>query len=313
MPENLLQTVLSLLDQVAAPVIQDGMVAHYPPEDLRGLVAEGILRETSRATQILRPQRHGPGADLVVRETAQGIFGVADEGDFCAPVPLNEDDVRQYDVRLNGIVEKLRKENGIDGTGCQCDGGLVSVGELIVVGHGVVAVYLSLPNNNPDAVLARLKRLDAPGRRGTVALLTPRALPQLTEFRRLAAEDGIVAVSLMQVAATGGLRLDWEQCLGDTAPSEAPASVSHGKRKVQRSIGSAAAVLAAHDFMVAKGLNETQFGIGFGTSDRGVRSFLASGKLRRANFEAMAAFIGVTVEQLLAGKLPPSITRPPRR
>ena len=313
MPETPLQTVLSLLDQVTAPVVQHGMVAHHPPEALRLLVDEGMLRETSRATDILRPQRYGPGADLVVRETARGIFGVADGGDFCAPVALNEDDVRQYEVRLSGLVEKIRKENGIDGTGCQSDGGLVYVGERVVAGHGVVVVYLSLPNNNPDAVLARLKRLDAPGTRGTVALLTPRALPQSTEFRRLAVEDGVIAVSLMQVAATGGLSLDWERCLGAPGSTEEPTAVPARERKVQRSIGSAAAVQAVHDYMAARGLTETQFGNQFQTTDRTLRNFLKTGKMRRANFEAMAASIGATVEQLLAGKLPSSVTLLARR
>jgi len=309
MPEHLLQTVLSLLDQVAAPVVQHGMVSHHPSEAIQLLVAEGVLRETSRATEIPRPGRYGPGADLVVRETELGISGVADEDDYCAPVALNEDDVRQYEVRFAGLVAKLRKDNGIDGTGCQSDGGLVYVGERVVKGHGVVAMYLSLPNNNPDAVLARLKRLDTPDRRGTVALLTPRALPQSTELRRLAAEDDVIAVSLMPVAVTGGLSLDWEQCLGASVPIEEPTPVPDGVRKVPRSIGSPAAVLAVHDYMISKGLTETQFGNQFQTSDRTVRNFLKSGLLRRGLFEAMAAYIGVTVEQLLAGKLPASITR----
>ncbi len=313
MPETLLQAVLSLLDQVASPVVQHSMVAHHPPEALRLMVAEGILRETSRATEIPRPKRYGPGADLVVRETARGIFGVADGEDFCAPVALNVDDVRQYEVRLSGLVEKLRKENSIDGTGCQSDGGLVYVGERVVAGHGAVVVYLSLPNNNPDAVLARLKRLDAPGRRGTVALLTPRALPQSTEFRRLASEDGIIAVSLMQVAATGVLSLDWERCLGAPESTEEPTAVPTGERKVRRSIGSNAAVQAVHDYMAARGLTETQFGNQFQTTDRTLRNFLKTGKMRRANFEAMAASIGVSVEQLLAGNLPPSVTPLARR
>ncbi len=313
MPETLLQAVLSLLDQVASPVVQHSMVAHHPPEALRLMVAEGVLKETSRATEIPRPQRYGPGADLVVRETARGIFGVTDGEDFCAPVALNVNDVQQYEVRLSGLVEKLRKENGIDGTGCQSDGGLVYVGERVVAGHGAVAVYLSLPNNNPDAVVARLKRLDAPGRRGTVALLTPRALPQSTEFRRLASEDGIIAVSLMPVAATGVVSLDWERCLGAPESTEEPTAVPTGERKVQRSIGSNAAVQAVHDYMAARGLTETQFGNQFQTTDRTLRNFLKTGKMRRANFEAMAASIGVSVEQLLAGNLPPSVTPLARR
>jgi hypothetical protein len=61
--------------------------------------------------------------------------------------------------------------------------------------------------------------------------------------------------------------------------------------------------------MQSKGLTETQFGIQFDSTDRTVRSFCKSGKLRRSTFEAMAKSMGFTIEQLLRGELPQSDRR----
>ena len=82
---------------------------------------------------------------------------------------------------------------------------------------------------------------------------------------------------------------------------------------MSRSLGTPAAVNAAVDYMQSKGLTETKFGNQFETTDRTLRNFLQKGKMRRANFEAMATTIGVTVEQLLRGELPPSIKRSTRQ
>lgn len=312
MPENILQAVLRLLNLVESPVLHCSAL-DGDPAVVEQLVADGVLNETGGAAEIPRPGRYGPGADLVVRRTAQGLYGVADGDDFCQPVPLEEDDVRQYAVSAAGLVEKLRRENGITGEGFLTDDGLVSVGEKSLDGLGVVDVYLSFPNEHPDVVLGRLKRLENPhGRR--VVLLTPGPVPQVTEHRRILADAGIVLVSLLIVAQGDTLVLNWHSALvmQQASTSGAGAAVAT-KRTVARSVGTQAAVDAVHDYIAAKVLTLTQFGNQFQTTDRTVRRFLKSGKMRRATFEAMAASIGVAPEQLLKGELPASVKRTARR
>jgi hypothetical protein len=82
---------------------------------------------------------------------------------------------------------------------------------------------------------------------------------------------------------------------------------------VERSVGSPAAVAAVRQYIKAKAINLTAFGIEVGTTDRTIRRFLNEGKMRRANFEQMANSIGVTAEQLLRGELPAPIKPPKRR
>jgi hypothetical protein len=84
------------------------------------------------------------------------------------------------------------------------------------------------------------------------------------------------------------------------------------RRTVDRSIGSVEAVEAVLDYIAAKGLTETSFGNQFQTHERTVRNFIRTGRMRRANFAAMATCIGVSVEDLLAGQLPTSVKRPNR-
>ena len=210
MIKTLLETVLALLDQLESPVIFHNSLASHPPEAVARLISEGILSETSKATEIPRPDRFGPGSDLIVRETPQGLFGVAGEGDYFAPVHLTEHDVRQYEVSLLRMVARLRGENGIEGTGFQNDDGLIPLGLKRVDGVGIVTPYLSLPNGHEEAILARTHRLRLGGGTGKVVLVVPRSLALSSEAQRILNESGIRILSLAESAKRGDMVLDWK-------------------------------------------------------------------------------------------------------
>ena len=78
---------------------------------------------------------------------------------------------------------------------------------------------------------------------------------------------------------------------------------SDKRPRVARSIGSPAAVKAALAYMQERGWGYTQFATQMDTTDRTVRNFLKTGKMRRSSFETMAARMGLTTEQLLRGEL----------
>ncbi|MGC8793979.1 MAG: hypothetical protein ACP5U2_11375 [Bryobacteraceae bacterium] len=83
-----------------------------------------------------------------------------------------------------------------------------------------------------------------------------------------------------------------------------------GRVRVPRSAGSPEAVRAVMTYMEDRGWGITQFATQAGTTDRTLRNFLKSGKMRRSTFEAMAERMGLSTEQLLRGELP---TKNPRR
>jgi hypothetical protein len=207
--ETLLQMILLLLDRLESPVILHSDAAGYPSCQLDELVSTGLLRETTIAEGIPRPPRFGPGSDLIVRKTARGLYGVADEDDYFAPVPLTEDDVRQYEISLPKLVDRIRKENGIAGDGFANHGGLIPLGAKPIGEAGATTVYLSLPNPDEGVVLARCTRLSSPSREHRVILLLPGATAFSPEARRIFGDSRVEILSLVEPAACGRLAIDW--------------------------------------------------------------------------------------------------------
>jgi len=82
---------------------------------------------------------------------------------------------------------------------------------------------------------------------------------------------------------------------------------------IPRSIGSQEAVAAVKEYIQARGLSQTEFSIQAGVSERTLRSFLATGKMRRSALDGVARAMGLTLEQLLRGDLPASLKSPRRR
>ena len=220
--EPLLGFVLRLLGWIDEPVVAPNVVAVYPAEALSELTLAGILKETSRATEIVRPLRCGPGPDLSVRVTALGLYGVAaDPDDYCDPVPLSDEDVRRYAVSLSRLAAELRQRNQIQGAACEMDDGLALLGTKRVPGHGTIPVYLSLPNGNHSVFLARCLR----ARRGqaglTSVVIVPEDISLPTEFRRILDESGIRTAALSPAARLADLEIDWTSIFPETPSREA--------------------------------------------------------------------------------------------
>jgi hypothetical protein len=93
---------------------------------------------------------------------------------------------------------------------------------------------------------------------------------------------------------------------GDRAARAAtePQDATKVTATIPRSIGSSAAVQAVREYMDLKGWDTTQFAIQAQTSDRTIRKFFKTGRLRRSTFDGVATAVGVTREQLLRGDIP---------
>jgi hypothetical protein len=201
--ETLLQRVLFLLDQIESPAISYASALGYSAEALANLALDGVLGKKFKASLIPRPARFGPGDDLVVRETSCGLFGVTEADDFIEPLALEEDDRWLYEISLPHLIEGIRRDNGITASGFRNDAGLVPIGTKSVSGGGVFSIYLSLPNENEQAVLARCARLRVP----KAVLLVPNG-PAFSSEARLVLGD-IQVLSLWESAGQGSFTLDW--------------------------------------------------------------------------------------------------------
>jgi hypothetical protein len=101
---------------------------------------------------------------------------------------------------------------------------------------------------------------------------------------------------------------DLSSLLGSPAQGELPPKPKR-RYRVPRSIGSEEAVQAVQAYMKARGWSVTVFATQCDMTDRAVHKFFRTHEIRRSLFEAMADHIGVTVEQLLRGELPPKYRR----
>ncbi|MGD9878366.1 hypothetical protein [Desulfococcus sp.] len=209
MTETLLHFILQRLDQIECPVFLHRELERFPEEQLRALRADGILRETSRATEIPRPKNIPSGEDLVVRHTSKGIFGVADEEDYFDPIPLTEDDVRQYEISLPKLTAVIRQANGIGDSGFVNHHGLIPMGKKAVDGSGNIDVFFSMPNLDENEFIARCRRLEQLCDASGIVILTPRTIALSPENRQQMKRLGIITVAITTNSSPNALSLDW--------------------------------------------------------------------------------------------------------
>jgi hypothetical protein len=101
--------------------------------------------------------------------------------------------------------------------------------------------------------------------------------------------------------------------VGTLGISPAASGKQAPRKRMSRSLGTPEAVQTVAQYLQHTQMTDTQFGNQFLTTDKTVRKFLNSGKMRRSNFEDMAKSMELTTEDLLRGGLPPSMKRPTRR
>jgi hypothetical protein len=205
----LLELILRLLDNCAEPVVGAAELGRYPAEQLTELLGAGILRETCRATEIPRPGRYGSAADLIVRETALGLFGVAEEDDYHDPIALTAEEVRQYSVSVPALITEIRRRNGIPGGSVKAEGGLFLVGMKQIEGVTRFPVYLSLPNLGEEELLERCLRAKR-GVKGAIALVLVPGEPNVSApVQRMLDESGVRIFALSGSGGRAGLTVDW--------------------------------------------------------------------------------------------------------
>ncbi len=202
----------------------------YPRREQKTLERSRVLSEAPDPEEIPDPRFPSSGRMVLVRRTARGLVGVAGERDeYFTPIPLVEDDVRQYSVSVPNLIELVRKENGIEGDGDAADAGLIPLGQKILNGYGVVEVYLSLPNIASRELAARFLSLTKPSGVKKLAVLLPCALRLPAQDRQLLDSRGISLVVLSTLADRGSLVVDWEsQVIGPLADGQADRVVAPG-------------------------------------------------------------------------------------
>jgi hypothetical protein len=208
--DTLLQLLLERLAHVAAPLVLHREIAVFPSQEADALISAGILRETSKATEVPRPANLPPGDDLIVQETSHGLFGVAQDDDYFPPVPLTEDDRRQYEIVVLKFVERIRRANKLQGAQHQEGQRLFALGQRRQADGSKAEVYLSLLNRDEPDVCDVARRLRAAQHTPTVLLL-PIPIPLSTTGRQALTEMQTSVFALSDSLDPDKWTLPWEE------------------------------------------------------------------------------------------------------
>ena len=120
------------------------------------------------------------------------------------------------------MVQILREQNSIAGTGTEVDDRLISIGQKTIEGYGVADIYLAVENDDPSEFLARCRSLQRPHNVKHVVVLTPLPVSITYSHRELLDARGILVISLLTAAASRKLVVDWEQHLLGAGSSRPP-------------------------------------------------------------------------------------------
>jgi hypothetical protein len=82
-------------------------------------------------------------------------------------------------------------------------------------------------------------------------------------------------------------------------PEQMATPLKEPRRRLRSTVESVAAARRLETFLGKSGIGQTEFAISIGTTDRTLRNFRSTGRIRRDLFEAMAREMGLTKEQLL--------------
>lgn len=289
-------------------MISHAELAALPPGERNAIVDLGLVRRTTDATALICDDCGEPHPAEIIQDPDQPGIPY-----YLCPkigrVPLSADAVHRWEVDFDRLAALIRKATGVNGKAATLVQSRVWLLGRRQHANGFWELFLVRGVCWPDGVASldqclRLQQSPAP------VLLAPRRLPSVEAL----GNRPWAIRSLSEVASIEDFKLSLDEHLLSTAGESALAGSTSPRpgtkpKRLPRSIGTPEAVNAALAYMESKGLTETQFGNQFQSTDRTVRSFRKSGKLRRSTFEAMAESMGLTIEQLLRGELP----KPERR
>lgn len=218
--------MLNRLERLESPILRHREIELYSAKERRSLLRCGALIDSSPADSVWFH-----GRNLMVRETTRGWYGVDEDDAFFTPVPLADDDVKQYSVDVPRLVELVRQHNGIEGEGCVEDFGLITVGQRHVDSIGPVDVYLSLANYDTDVFTARCRHLQNPAGAAKVIVLIPRPVVLPATVRTGLDAAGVVLAPLWRAAEGGSLAIVWHSLV---APEAAQDGVLSARKIVYR-------------------------------------------------------------------------------
>ena len=289
-------------------LLEQSEIAEWPTVDRDAVLRLGLIRRTADATNVTCEdcgERHGAEVIRDARHPEKPYYLCPGVG----RIRTTPEALQRWEVDFDGLAVAVRQAIGLSG---KIEA--VTPSRIWLLGRkkqdgSFWELFLARGACWPDGVsqldqCLRLQQSPAP------IILVPQRLPPMGS---IAGRPWTIRTLAELVDLDGKLLAIDDQSLSAAASaalaSSAASRTAIAPKRLPRSIGTPESVNAAIAYMESKGLTETQFGNQFQSTDRTVRNFRKSGKMRRSTFEAMAKSMGLTIEQLLRGELPKSDRR----
>jgi lambda repressor-like predicted transcriptional regulator len=229
-----------------------------------------------------------------------------DEHQRCERVPLTRREALIHRLDLSGLLQPVLRAAMIRPQAMTLHSpGLWAVGlsEQPHVRNYPVYFLLAHSQSSHEAAVGRLL-LDIPD---SFLLVLPTNRFRTVETERRLRERRVECLCLEeQVFVDGQGKFQWTGAVETRR-------AARDQGPVPRSVGSPEAVAAVKEYILARGLSQTEFSIQAGVSERTLRNFLKDGTMRRSALEGVANAMNLSLEQLLRGELPASLKLPRRR
>jgi hypothetical protein len=297
--------------ELANHVLSAAEIARWPSDQRDAIINLGLLRRTSDATALICEDCGTPHPVEVIRDPRkphQPYYLCPDIG----RVPLAPTSLQRWEADFDQIAVLVRRAVGLTGKAATLVPSRIWLLGRQRTDDGYWELFLMRGLCWPDGLqlldqCSRLQQSPAP------VVVVPYRLPQgesaakarpIRTLSEIASLDGSSLVVDFATLATA---------VGALGISPATSGKKAPRKRMSRSLGTPEAVQTVTQYLQHSQMTDTQFGNQFQTTDKTVRNFLNSGRMRRSNFEEMAKSMDLTTEELLRGELPPSMKRPAHR
>lgn len=288
-------------------VLSAAEIARWQSDHRDAIIKLGLLRRISDATALICEDCGPPHPVEVVRDPRkpnQPYYHCPEIG----RVLLAPTDLQRWEADFDQIAGLIRRAAGLKAKAAAVVASRIWLLGRQPTANGYWELFLMRGLCWPDGVeilnqCSRVQQSPAP------VVVVPYRLPpgessakswRIRTLSEIVSIDGSSLVVDLASLATA---------VGTLGISPAASGKQAARKRMSRSLGTPEAVQAVTLHLQHTQITDTQFGIQFQTTDKTVRKFLNSGKMRRSNFEDMAKSMGLTTEELLRGDLTPAMKR----
>jgi hypothetical protein len=289
-------------------VLSAAEIAPWQPDQLKAIIELGLLRRTSDATALTCEDCGQPHPVEIIRDPRkpQQPYYLCGE---IGRVRLAPTDLWRWEVDFDQVAAQIRQVVGLTGKASTLVPSRIwllgrqrteSRGWELILMRGLcwpdglqLLDQCSRLQQSPASVIVVPYRL--PLIEGSPA--RPWPIRTLSEIVSLEGMNLVIDFAALDSAIGAFGRVSADS--GENLP----------RKRMSRSLGTPAAVKVVTEYLEHRSLTDTHFGNEFNSTDRTVRNFRKTGKMRRSTFEEMARCMGLTVEELLRGDWPSSTGR----